>query len=1292
MAAAAASSSSAAPPPQTEVMASCSSAGRYREGTRVLLTSGTRRGANESYVWLKADVYRIEETSKGSLLFMREVGGREEFKQVVPHRTSVPINTNPQPPVVWDFSKKAPAHFSDDLLASVFSFMTPRELSTIIPPTRTTAPDKITLLYKQPRRQKPIRTKFRCRLSSVGGHTTTPSPLSAMASSSALPWPNFGPLCAGAAFGSSNGETTAASKEAPADVELPGVPSVSSLSGGLSLSGISTGEGGLWSPAAAGSSGAATPAPKPRTRAKRVSAARPVASITTGPATTTTTQTHGGSAAAPAEAPSTAQSTTTAASGPFDIGKASTRGGGNLFGGGAASGGDSLFGRVGSTGSRLSGTGTRTGRIFGQTPGSVLGGSIFGGTGVAASSVSSGAPFSTGDSLSGGAALRSGQQRPDGAAQSSPSLIHTAALHQQTLIAIDSSTDADRQFWESMTPEEAFQLGKRLPNLTALRMVQPRSDRLWGLDRMICVVEGHAAGRWEACEKEGQHHIAKGSLETIHFTPTSSTSSVKQPRPPIAPSFAPPPTLHALRTVTGVARQHRVLADRSWHMPALEYVDQEGWDAETLGRFISSSSSLKEVGGRRRSWEEWAGLFENLPIAFDGQPGPLRHLQTIGGIGSGRGGTLDQYRQGARGLQAVLTSRGCHKALTRLDVRIPPFQDHDSLSALLAVDGFISTCCVSPDVPLNVQVTRPGSFELSLFYADAFPPRPSPFIKTAIQEAARQARYVTYTISQHDITHPVYSPSQTAVEIAKTLSFDKAKEVYVSSAYGFVLPPPGTPSPIPAVINDMQPFPVAEELHIRSAFGGALGRLLGQKMPKMPMRVQVVWFAAAVSAEDRIAVLEALGEEREVDSVAVGDEEEPVSLTQGGAFDGWRSQGLPSLRSVDMYLLVPHDLEDAVAAELIRDGLSTILTAGLRGLRRVELHLQTIGGIEYDDDDETPEQYREGARRLQDVLTSRGCHKSLTRLDVRIPPFQDHDSLSALLAVDGFINTCCVSPDVPLNVQVTRPGSFELSLFYADAFPPRPSPFIKTAIQEAAKQARYVTYTISQHDITHPVYSPSQTAVEIAKTLSFDKTKEVYVSSAYGFVLPPPGTPSPIPAVINDMQPFPVAEELHIRSAFGGAPGRLLGQEMPKMPMRVQVVWFGAAVSAEDRIAVVEALGQEREVDSVAVGDEEPVSLTQGGAFDGWRSQGLPSLRSVDMYLLVPHELEDAVAAELIRYGLSAILTAGLRGLRRVELWLEGEANDSILTAIRQLLPNGTEIDDFTINTRRTLVEATRRY
>ncbi|CEM31510.1 unnamed protein product [Vitrella brassicaformis CCMP3155] len=836
--AASASSSSAAIPPHSDVTPRSASS-RYQEGTRVVLLSSTKRAPTDDYVWVTARVHRIDPhvvyekegtLREGTALFMREVGGmREEFKVVVPNNETMTLtHTNPQPPVLWDVSKKAPVRFGDDLLASLCSFMTPRELSAILPQPRVQQQPHITIKpstdggeegtgspNKKSRRQKPILRESGCRLSSVGGHGSAPSPLSAITSSPDLPSTNGGPLFAGAAFGSSNGETTAASKEEPADVELPGVPSVSSLFGGLSLSGTSTGEGGLSDRvAAAGSSGggppslftfgAATAAAKPRTRAKRVSAARPAASTSAGPATTTipapvdlfdgTIQTHGGSTFAPAKAPPTAQSTTTAASGLFDIGRASTRGGGgNLFGGGAASGGGSLFGRVGSTGSRLSGTGTRTGRTFGQTPGSVLGGSIFGSTGVAASSVARRASLSTGESLSGGAAF--GQQPSGGAAQSSPSLIHTAALHQQTLIAIDSSTDADRQFWESMTPEEAFRLGRRLINLTAVTVVQPRSDRLWCLDNMISVVEGHADGRREACEKEGQHHMAKGSLETIHFTTTtSSTSSVEQHRPPIPPSFAAPrPTLHALRAITGAVQQHSVLVNTGWKMPPLEYVDQEGWDADELGRFIRSSSSLKEVGGCRWTWGEWATFFEHFLEAPAGQPGPLKHLQTIGEIEyDDNEETPDQYRQGD-----VLTSRGCRKSLTRLDVRIPQLTGHDSLSALLAVDNFINTCCVSPDVPLNVRVWRLSNFQLSVFYADALPSRPSPFIKTAIQEAARRAMYVTYTLSQYDITHPIDEPSQAAIEIAESLTFDSVREVTVSSAHGFG-PPPGTPSHPPS--------------------------------------------------------------------------------------------------------------------------------------------------------------------------------------------------------------------------------------------------------------------------------------------------------------------------------------------------------------------------------------------------------------------------------------------------------------------------------------------------------------
>ncbi|CEM32625.1 unnamed protein product [Vitrella brassicaformis CCMP3155] len=440
--------------------------------------------------------------------------------------------------------------------------------------------------------------------------------------------------------------------------------------------------------------------------------------------------------------------------------------------------------------------------------------------------------------------------------------VRKGAFHQQThiAIAIDSSTEEDRHFWESMTPEAAFELGRRLVNLTAVSLVQPFFDQSWRLGTMISVVEGHAAGRREACKKEGQQHMAKGSLETIDFTTSTTTTSSTTNLSSLPAPLTEPSTLHALSAVTGAFGEHSELVNRGWKMPALQCVELWGWGADVLGRFISSSSSLKQVRGCRRSWEWWAAVFERFPVASAGQPGPLRHLQTIGGIEHDRHG--DVTHGGSTRLQDVLTSRGCRKSLTGLDVKIPQFQYmyHTSLSALLAVDGFINTCCISPEVPLNVTIEG-NIFNLAVFYADAFPPCPSPFIKTAIKEAARQAEHVGYAISQHDLTHPIDTPSQAAVEIAQSLSFDKVRVVEVHDDHGFV-PPLGTIPPAPDIINHLQPFSRAGQLYLNSRLGVAAFRLLAQKMP---MEVESVLFDArvsALSAQDRSGVLEGLGEKR----------------------------------------------------------------------------------------------------------------------------------------------------------------------------------------------------------------------------------------------------------------------------------------------------------------------------------------------------------------------------------------------------------------------------------------------
>ena len=97
--------------------------------------------------------------------------------------------------------------------------------------------------------------------------------------------------------------------------------------------------------------------------------------------------------------------------------------------------------------------------------------------------------------------------------------------------------------------------------------------------------------------------------------------------------FVEPPTLSlpTLKAVTGAIGAHRVLADRGWRVPSLERLEQEGWGAVEVGRFISSSRSLQHVSGRL-SDNGWVSVFERMSQAAAGQRGPLARLQSIGTI------------------------------------------------------------------------------------------------------------------------------------------------------------------------------------------------------------------------------------------------------------------------------------------------------------------------------------------------------------------------------------------------------------------------------------------------------------------------------------------------------------------------------------------------------------------------------------------------------------------------------------------------------------------------------------
>ncbi|CEL95955.1 unnamed protein product [Vitrella brassicaformis CCMP3155] len=84
MAAAASSSSAAADLSQPQMLPS--SHERYKTGTRVWMVTANREKGQQVYV--KADVYRTEETGGRTRVSMREVEGREDFTVVVPHQAT----------------------------------------------------------------------------------------------------------------------------------------------------------------------------------------------------------------------------------------------------------------------------------------------------------------------------------------------------------------------------------------------------------------------------------------------------------------------------------------------------------------------------------------------------------------------------------------------------------------------------------------------------------------------------------------------------------------------------------------------------------------------------------------------------------------------------------------------------------------------------------------------------------------------------------------------------------------------------------------------------------------------------------------------------------------------------------------------------------------------------------------------------------------------------------------------------------------------------------------------------
>ncbi|CEM20495.1 unnamed protein product [Vitrella brassicaformis CCMP3155] len=512
-----------------------------------------------------------------------------------------------------------------------------------------------------------------------------------------------------------------------------------------------------------------------------------------------------------------------------------------------------------------------------------------------------------------------------------PPLTWQLTARKQHHLTISAEDQVERSFWQRTTIDLVREWATYLRQLTSITLQYPDGFPRWCFDVFVAIIEGHIAGRRAA-------NIQEGTLQTITFQEGfwltgAAMQTLSRTDPPLPALLDPPPTLDALETIAGLTNDHRQLADRRWRMPSLATVRQCGcwqcgcWNADRLGQFISSSRSLRRVEGSFEG-DEWADVFEHVPAAPAGQQGEL--LSNLEGIGTILVEGDDP--EGIERLQEVLVARGCRQSLKQLhvDFGVSYYILRLNLPVLLALDRLLGTCC-RPDADLNFESPH-ASFDLSIFYHPDFPTHPSPSFKTMIQQLAQQARSVKYIFTQDGLADPHTDPSQSAIDIASSLSFDEAVWAEVEAYFD---PPADTPSPHPAIITHLQPFPTEiSGLNVWSKLGGAAGRLLAVKMPK---KVPVVYIYDVSGAEERLGMLAALGREREVGTVHMRQ----VGIDQlVGAADE-----LPTIQALKFITTLPDDVEDA--GSFVRAGLSSAVPH-IRGLQGVTLTVDRTTAEQHD--------------------------------------------------------------------------------------------------------------------------------------------------------------------------------------------------------------------------------------------------------------------------------------------------------------------------------------------------------
>ncbi|CEL99608.1 unnamed protein product [Vitrella brassicaformis CCMP3155] len=474
-----------------------------------------------------------------------------------------------------------------------------------------------------------------------------------------------------------------------------------------------------------------------------------------------------------------------------------------------------------------------------------------------------------------------------------PSPLSGVVLQHHTELVIDYSNTRHRRFWSSMAPQTAYELGQQMINLKCLVHRFPQTPdgaegtedghfvRAFGWCRgvVIALVEGHAAGRQAARDKEGPvTGMPEGSLKSLSFEPVVisdlALSEAEQLNTinsaPLAAAPSHPINLAALTEAIGVHTAHSVIDGRGWTTPAVECVSTHVSDEIAHIRpFVATTRSLVDLREGLPAPSQVAELIGSIPVGQRGSQGPLAKLQTISYIKLFDIESADLI-DGLRDLQACLVDRGCSKSLDLLGVEVHPNDCHSLIlndyAAFKALATFIDAIC-SPSGEVGIFIQPPADGEevqdiplphllaYTRFDFSKLPPCGSPLLCTLLQTygarrgisdsslvcprlethgpSPSQCRYV-WTVTQDQLALPRNGPIAHSMQSGLVFPACEAPpegySISIECADGWTPPPDAIP-PEPPELDAFSPIgllPVTG-LTVESRIGLGVAKMLLSK-------------------------------------------------------------------------------------------------------------------------------------------------------------------------------------------------------------------------------------------------------------------------------------------------------------------------------------------------------------------------------------------------------------------------------------------------------------------------------